>query len=207
VKSYKVLLLLFLAFISLSSFKKQQQLDEWVYEREKKGIKIFTKKSKWGHLRDSKAQMFVSTSPEEMLKFLTDFDNYKTWFPRCSQSKVVARLNENESIVHLFFDAPWPIKNRDCVIRVKVDKNNNTGTVTITQTSEPKYLKQQDEVVRINQLISVWKITPKNGGTDLYNEYATNPGGNIPDWMTNTQSVENPLATFESIQQKVVTKK
>ena len=36
-------IILLIAFISLSSFKKQQ-VDEWVYEREKKGIKVFTKK-------------------------------------------------------------------------------------------------------------------------------------------------------------------
>jgi hypothetical protein len=200
-------ILILLIFSSLASFKRYQQVDEWMYEREKKGIKVFTKKSKWGHLRDSRAQMFVSTTPENILKFLTDFDNYKTWFPRCSQSKLIARLNENESIVHLFFDAPWPIKNRDCVMRVKVEKDARTGVITITETSEPKYLKPEDGVVRISQLISIWKFTPKNGGTEVYNEYSSNPGGNIPDWMTNTQSVENPLATFESIQQKVVTKK
>jgi hypothetical protein len=48
---------------------------------------------------------------------------------------------------------------------------------------------------------------PKDVGTELYNEYSSNPGGNIPDWMTNTQSVDNPQATFESIKQKVVTVK
>ena len=200
-------LILFFAFSSLTSFKRYQQLDNWVYERDKKGIKVFTKKSKWGHLRDSKAQMIVAASPEDMAKFLTDFNNYKTWFPRCSQSKIIARLSENEMIVHLFFNAPWPIKNRDCVIRVKVEKDANTGTITITETSEPKYLKPEDGVVRINQLISVWKCIPKNGGSEVYNEYSSNPGGNIPDWMTNTQSVETPQATFESIQQKVETNK
>ncbi len=204
--NFSRVILLLLLISSLASFKRYQQVDEWVYEREKQGIKVFTKKSHWGHLRDSRAQMFVSASPEEMLKFVTDFNNYKTWFPRCSQSKILARLNENEFIVHLFFDAPWPIKNRDCVMRVKVDKAD-TGVITITETSEPKYLKPDAGAVRINQLISVWKFTPKNGGTEVFNEYSSNPGGNIPDWMTNTQSVENPLATFESLQQKVVSEK
>ena len=35
--------ILFLAVVSLASFKKQVN-DEWVYEQEKKGIKVFTKK-------------------------------------------------------------------------------------------------------------------------------------------------------------------
>ena len=203
----KVTSIFLLGILSFTSIAKPQQVDDWVYEREKKGIKVFTRKGKWGHLRDSKAQMFVSSTPEQLSKFLTDFDSYHTWYPRCSESKTLARLNENEFIAHLHFNVPWPLKDRDCIVRVKVEKDKSTGVITITQTSEPKYLKPVEDVVRITQLISVWKCTPKNGGTELLNEYASNPGGGIPDWMTNTQSVENPLATFESIQQKVVSSK
>ena len=60
---------------------------------------------------------------------------------------------------------------------------------------------------RIDQIISTWKMVPKNGGTEITNEYASNPGGNIPDWLINTQSVDNPMVTFENLQGKVVTKK
>src|SRR5579872_1397227 len=93
-------LIFFLAFLALPSFKVPGMTPggEWVYEREKKGIKVFTKKSKWGRLRDCKAMMTVSGKPEEVLKVLTDFDHYYTWFPRCKKSSIVARLGENESI-------------------------------------------------------------------------------------------------------------
>ena len=205
-KFFSKILILFLAFTSLASFKKQTT-EDWVYERDKKGIKVFTKKGRWGHLRDSRATMFVASKPEQVFKVLTDFDNYNVWFPRCSKSRTVARLNDNEFIVHLHFNAPWPVKDRDCVIRVKIDKDKTTGAVTILETSEPKYMREEEDVVRIQQIQSVWKLIPKNGGTEVINEYSSNPGGNIPDWMTNTQSVDNPLATFENLQEKAITKK
>lgn len=200
----RTFLLLTLAILSLASFKKQQDGNEWVYEQSKKGIKVFTKKSKWGHLRDARAVMQVAKTPEEMLKMLTDFNNYHTWMPRCSKSRLVARLSDSEFIVHLHFEAPWPVKDRDCVVRVKVTKDNS-GAITITQTSEPKYLKAENDVVRIEQLVSTWKLIPRNGGTEIVNEYASNPGGNIPDWMVNTESVDQPMQTFENLQQKVNT--
>jgi ribosome-associated toxin RatA of RatAB toxin-antitoxin module len=202
-------LLLFLAFLSLSSFRHYipQDSSDWVYEREKKGIKIFTKKGKWGRLRDSKAMMTVAATPEQMLRVLTDVDGYKTWMPRCKKSRLLARLNDNEFIMHLVFNAPWPVKNRDCVVRVKVEKDAKTGVILVTETSEPKYLKEDDDAVRIQQLISYWKLIPTDGGTEIINEYASNPGGNLPDWLTNTQSVDNPLATFENLQEKSVSSK
>lgn len=149
--------------------------------------------------------MQVAKTPDEMMKLLTDFDNYHTWMPRCSKSRMVARLSDNEFIAHLHFEAPWPVKDRDCVVRVKVVKDSKNGSITITQTSEPKYLKAENDVVRIEQLVSTWKLIPKNGGTEVVNEYASNPGGNIPDWMVNTESVDQPMQTFENLQQKVNT--
>ncbi len=204
-KSGKILIL-FLALFTLGSWRSAQQVNEWVYEQEKKGIKIFTKKSKWGKLRDAKAVMLVSNSPEDMLRLLTDFDNYPNWVPRCKSAKVVARLNANEFIAHMVFNAPWPVSDRDCVLRIKVDRQPN-GTIIMTETSEPKYLKEQEGVVRIEQMVAVWKFVPKAGGTEVTNEYSSNPGGTIPDWMTNTQSVENPMTTFENLQKQVVSHK
>lgn len=194
-----VLLFLPAIFLMFSSFKKDGPVDDWVYEREKKGIKVFTKKSKWGKLRDSKAVMFVPQSPEEMLKLITDFDNYPQWLPRCKKARVVARLNDKEFIAQIVFNVPWPFKDRDCVLRVKIEKDTRTGTILITEESEPKYIHEQEGMVRIQQLVATWKLVPKDGGTEVTNEYGSNPGNDIPDWLTNTQSVETPLATFENI--------
>ena len=203
------ILIVFLAFLTLKSFGTPQQkpVEGWVYERDKKGIKIFTRKSKWGKLRDCKATMEVATTPDQMLKVLTDFNNYKTWMPRCRKSGVVARLNDNEFIVHMVFNGTWPVKDRDCVVRIRIDKNSKTGIITITETSEPKYIREEADVVRIQQLVSIWTLVPKDGGTEVTNEYSSNPGGNIPDWLVNTQSVDNPYSTFENLQEKSSTRK
>ncbi len=202
-------LLVFMAIILVASFKvpQQGQIDGWVYERDKKGIKIFTRKSKWGKLRDCRATMTVAITPEQMLKVLTDFDSYKSWMPRCRKSSVVARMGDNEFIVHMVFNGTWPVKDRDCVVRVKYEKDPHTGIITITETSEPKYIREESDIVRIQQLVSVWKLAPKNGGTEVTNEYSSNPGGNIPDWLVNTQSVDNPMSTFENLQEKSSTRK
>ena len=199
-KKYSCLLLV--VFLALTSFKKPQ-VNEWVYEREKKGIKVFTKKSKWGKLRDSRAVMIVPTSATDMHKLITDFNNYPSWVPRCKSAKVIAHISDNEFIGYLVFNAPWPVANRDCIVRVKTEISAS-GVITIRETSEPKYLKPVDGVVRIEQVFSTWKFTPTANGTEVVNEYSSNPGGSIPDWMINTQSVENPLVTFENIQGKVV---
>ena len=177
------------------------QIDGWLLEREKKGIKVFTKKSKWGRLKDSKATMLIpATKVDDVVKFLTDFDNYPSWMPRCRSARVLARLSENEFIGYTVWKCPWPVADRDCVMRVNIQRDPATGVVLITEMSEPKYINKKSDVVRIEQLVSTWKVVPKGENVEVTNEYAGNPAGGIPDWMTNTQAVENPFEMFTTIQ-------
>ena len=178
------------------------QIDGWLLERNKKGIKVFTRKGKWSKLRDSKADMLVpNTSVEDIIKLLTDFDNFPNWLPRCRFGKVVARLSDSEFIGYMVFKSPWPVADRDCAVRVKVEQDPATGAVTIHETSEPHQVTRKSDVVRIEQLNSVWHLVPQGNDVQVTNEYATNPGGNIPEWLTNTQSVESPFDVFSTIQQ------
>jgi ribosome-associated toxin RatA of RatAB toxin-antitoxin module len=177
------------------------QIDDWILERNKKGIRVFTKKSRWGKLRDSKAEMLVTnTSVEDLVKLLTDFDNYPNWLPRCRAAKVVARLSDSEFIGYMIFKAPWPIADRDCAVRVKVERDASTGRVTIRETSEPHYVSKHSDIVRIEQISGLWVLTPMADGVRVSNENSSNPGGGIPEWLTNTQAVENPYDIFTTLQ-------
>lgn len=197
------ILYLLLLTVFLSSFS-WWQVDGWLLEREKKGIKVFTRKGKWGKLRDSKAVMVIpSASVDDVVRFISDFDNYPNWVPRCRSAKVLARLSDNEFIGYTVLKCPWPLADRDCVMRVKVDRNPATGEVVITETSEPRYINHKSDVVRIEQMYATWRIVPSGSGAAVTNEYSSNPGGGIPDWMTNTQSVEQPYEMFTTIQNAI----
>jgi hypothetical protein len=196
----KVIHLLLLS-LTLSSYTWHFQVDDWLLERERKGIKVFTKKSRWGHLKDSKAEMLLPAAKmNDLIHFISDFDNYPSWVPRCREAKVLARISDSEFIAYMIFKSPWPVADRDCVVRVRIDKDPSSGTVVIRETSEPKYINRRSNVVRIEQMFSTWRIVPQSGGLMVTNENSTNPGGTIPDWLTNTQSVDNPFDIFTTIQ-------
>jgi ribosome-associated toxin RatA of RatAB toxin-antitoxin module len=195
---------LFLAALTLCSFASHFQVDDWLLEREKKGIKVFTKKSRWGRLKDSKAEMFLPNARmDEMIKFISDFDNYPNWVPRCREAKVLARISDNEFIAYMIFKSPWPVADRDCVVRVRIDRDPVSGIVRIRETSEPKYINRKSNIVRIEQMFSTWDIVPQSNGLMVTNINSTNPGGSLPDWLTNTQSVDNPFDIFTTIQKVI----
>ncbi len=195
---------LLLLVLTLTSFTWRFQVDDWLLERERKGIKVFTKKSRWGRLRDSKAEMLLPNGNiNDLVAFICNFDNYPNWVPRCREAKVMARISDSEFIAYMIFKSPWPVADRDCVVRVKVERDPATGAVTIHETSEPRYVSRRSNVIRIEQMFSTWRIVPQSGGLKVTNENSTNPGGDIPDWLTNTQSVDNPYNIFTTIQNSI----
>ncbi len=189
-----------LLLISTETFAwKQQDSDNWLLAQEKKGIKIFTKKSRWGKLKDTRAEMVVNYTPQEVLQMLTDVESFTQWMPRCKSAKRLANINENEFIVRLVFNVPWPLRDRECIMRMKVEKTGDGGIV-LHQNSEPKYLKNEEGLARIERMNAIWKMTPTDDNrTEILNEYSADAGGDIPDWLVNTQAVENPLQTFSNI--------
>jgi len=197
-------LYLSLLVLVLSSYTWQSQVDDWLLERERKGIRVFTKKSRWGRLKDSKAEMLLPNAKiDELVKFLCNFDNYPNWVPRCREAKVMARISDTEFIAYMVFKSPWPVADRDCVLRVRVVREPSTGIVTINETSEPRYVTRRSNVIRIEQMFSIWRIVPQRDGLMVTNENSTNPGGALPDWLINTQSVDNPYDIFTTIQKAI----
>jgi len=194
---------LLLLVLTLSSFTKIE-VDDWLLERERKGIKVFTKKSRWGRLRDSKAEMLLTDAKiDQLVGFLCNFDNYPNWVPRCREAKVIARISDSEFIAYMVFKSPWPVADRDCVLRVRLQRDPATGTVIINETSEPKYVTRRSNIIRIEQMFSIWRIVPQKDGLMVTNENSTNPGGTLPDWLVNTQSVDNPYDIFTTIQKAI----
>jgi carbon monoxide dehydrogenase subunit G len=191
---------IFLLLIATCSFAiKQQAKSEWLLAQEKKGIKIFTKKSSWSKLKDTRAEMVVNHTPEEVIKMLTDVESFMQWMPRCKSAKRLANINDNEFIVRLVFGVPWPLRDRECIMRMKVERMPD-GEIVLYQNSEPRYLKGDDGFARIERMNATWKMTPKDGNrTEILNEYSSDAGGNIPDWLVNTQAVENPFQTFSNM--------
>ncbi|MFN8310966.1 MAG: START domain-containing protein [Chitinophagales bacterium] len=198
---------LFIATLSLLAFRFPVKVEDWLLQREKKGIKVFTRHSKWGKLKDSKAVMLLHAKLEDVVQLITDYKSYPLWMPRCKKARILAHISDDEFIGYLCYDSPWPVADRDCVSRVKIIREPQTGSVTILQTSEPHYIKEEDGVVRLQQMTGRWKVTAKGDAVEVLNEYSTNPGGNLPDWLVNTQSVENPFEMFTVIQERMAAQK
>lgn len=147
----------------------------------------------------------VYTTPQKFMNFINDVDSYVNWVYKCEASEVLERINHEEMIYYSRSDLPWPISNRDIVMYSVTKQDPRTGGVHIHSTAIPDHIPLKDDVVRVEEVISDWVITPSSDGQSIFIEYnlVSDPGGSIPTWLINMAIDKGPKDTIETIKEKL----
>lgn len=191
-------------FIIVSFFYAQAQ-ETWKLERDKLGVKVFTKKVAKSGMKDSKAELIVKGSPDEVIKELRNVANHKTWMHRIGESTLHKKVNDNEYYAYYVAKAPWPVADRDIVIQYNIKKEKN-GNYIVTCVGKPNEIAVKENRVRIPRTNSTWEIVAlKEGSTKIIYTSSADAGGNIPDWLANSSATDTPYETVAAL--KVIVEK
>lgn len=186
---------LLLAFTSTSG--------DWELKKEEEGIRIYTGDKDAG-IKKIKIETSVNYSAANVLEVLKDKEKYTNWVYKCSEAKLLKKVNENEYYHYQMTSAPWPIQDRDMIVHLKIAENKSTGEYTLTGMGVPDYLPERSGRVRIKHYQTLWKITPitQNSCQVIY-EMRVDPSGAIPAWLYNLGSTEGPLITAQNLRKEV----
>lgn len=177
--------------------------DTWKLERDKNGIKVFTRKTPKVSMKESKTEIFFNSPPEQLIKFFKDVENHKSWMHRISTSDLLKKTNDNEFYAYYIASAPWPVSNRDAIVHYKIKKEAN-GDFVVIATGMPEEIPQQKGLVRIPKLYSTWEFLKQpNGTTKLIYTSLSEPGGGIPEWLANSGATDTPFNTVAALKAKV----
>lgn len=194
---------IFLFFCTILFITTDAFAQSWNLAKDKNGIKVYTRKMSGNTLKDFKGKVSIKASADKVAALLKDIDNYESWMPGCSDSRI---LKQEGNTFYQYFvqDAPWPVSDRDCVTKCVVSKNGDGSyQFDIVQANNFKGAPTSKSNVRIPSINSYWKITPT--GTDACQvEYFANsdPGGSLPDWLVNSAVVDQPFDTLTNLRKK-----
>ena len=134
-------------------------------------------------------------------KFLRSSENYIYIWENNELSKEIKRINDNEWIIYLFFDSPWPMPDNDLVHRMRVEKDGEKG-LRVQATAEPDAYKRTDagRMTLYDALFDFEYIG--NGKTKLILTVTFSPVGNAPKWMINTWFPEGPAGIVKRLIEK-----
>ena len=171
-----------------------------VLKKDKDNIKVYSCETAGTNLRTVSATFELSATIEEYMAVVLDVDNYKAWHYRAINPRLLKKISATELIYYTQVFAPWPVSNRDLILRLKLEPDISNGALTVTLKSISDYLPTVNNVVRVPSSYSKMTLTPSEN-SKLKVEYfiEVDPGGHIPAWVVNLVSTQAPYETFKNL--------
>jgi len=193
---------LFILFF-IWSFSALSQSGPCDLKREKEGIKVYTCKSDTSKFRTLTAEFILAeTSFEELEAFMWNVGNYIHWQYNMVEAIMVKRLNDHEMIYRSLIDAPWPLEDRELLVKFSLNRIvPNQLSFTINSITYDYPLK--DGVIRVPFSQASWQVTRQ--GTSLLVKYTLNidPGGYVPPLLVNLAMAEGPFESFRNLKKLI----
>jgi hypothetical protein len=193
-----ILLLAFSVVVSAHAVFGQ----EWTKEKEKDGIVVFNRKMEDSKLKEYKGTVKVKTSVDKAVAMFTDVSRHEKFMYKCKAGSVEVLKKENASsfYTYMVIETPWPAASRDVVTHYKVSKPDKSGAVLIELVGAADLIPEKKGIVRVPKMRGYWKISPTGTGmVEITHQAYSSPGGNVPESMANSASVDAPFSMLMSL--------
>jgi hypothetical protein len=197
----KVFFIFLFLVLKMSSASAQ---NNWKLSTEKDGIKIYTSMVPDSKIKAIKVECNLNATPSQVVALVMDVNTAPDWVYHVKSAKLVKQVSASELYYYSEVSLPWPAANRDFVAHLTVSQDPDTKVVTIDGPAVPGFVPIKKGIVRIDNSIGKWIITPM--GPDQVNvEYSihVDPGGALPSWLVNMFATEAPLKIFQSLRMQL----
>jgi hypothetical protein len=157
----------------------------WEPIRLEEGIQLYTAEHPDSDYIAVRADLTVNATIGTVIRNAHAVDEYPLWFENCIKSDVLSK-DGDEIIYYMILDLPWPVSDRDAVIKLLL-KRINQKTLYLTQS-----ITKSHNISPVPGAIRVKKAKVEMIVTALSEErikiIAMNhnePGGWIPVWIVN----------------------
>ena len=194
---------MFLLIGAVSAGRAVAETEDWSLDKQKNGIDVYTRPVADSGIKEFKGVAEVAAGVAVILAVLRDSDRFKTWFPNTSESSLLGR-EDDVSYQYSVMTAPWPVSDRDNILRSVSTHNNETGVVVITLNAVPDYHPEAEGRVRVQRARGSWKLEPLAANrTNVTFTMHLEPGGGIPQWLINTRIVATPFDALTNLRTTV----
>lgn len=192
----KLNLLLALLICSTSNLKAE----EWEKTLEKDGITVYKKDSKKSDIQSLKAEGIVGATVEKITTLLRDTTRSTKWVPNLLVRNVIRDISDTEAILHDVTDMPWPITDRDTVVRHILSITDDKKSLILNFKSVSNKIRSKiDKYVRAKISHGYLKFTPMGDKTHIEMSILVDPKGSIPSWAVNVVQVSMPYDFIKAL--------
>ena len=111
------------------------------------------------------------------------------------------RVDDRTEIVYLYSDTPWPVRDRDMVVRRSVSVIQPGSEFGVSIRCEPGAAPVRHGVIRVQDCDSSFRIRKLDGDhTEVVYEMSLDPEGALPHWASAWVARTAPVKTLLAIE-------
>ena len=173
----------------------------WSLVNNESWIRIYKSDMSNSGYKRIKVECTVDGTIDKLVRVLNDVNNYKNWIYNTKNAYLIKRINPNEYYYYTETALPWPMQNRDVVVHIKLQRDNDRS-LTIVAHGEPDYMPVVNGKVRVPRSTNTWQVTvPAPDKLHIVYVFEADPGGHIPLWLVNTFVNKGPYESFKKLVQ------
>lgn len=186
-----------LIVMTMSQLLLHGQTQTWRCVRNTNGVEVYSKKSTETGIRIIRIDTRIKTTLSALVSVIKDTQNHKNWVFFNKSARFLQSTDPFHWIYYAQSDAPWPVVDRDLVVRGTLKQDPNTHEIEIDANTIPDFIPSKQGFIRIPYSKSKWILSPEpNGWVRVQFEVEINLGGAIPKWLSNLTAAKGPCESI-----------
>jgi START domain-containing protein len=179
---------------------------DWELVKSSDGIVVDRRVVSGSPLKEFRGRGVIDAPIADILAVFSDVGRATEWMDSCNGSRVVDDVSERVKVVYNRTHAPWPVSDRDAVLRnvVTIDDDERRVAIDFTAIDDTRAPAVKG-VVRMPFVRGHWYLWPAADGKSTRVEYQVHasPGGALPNWIVNYVSRDLPHKTVAGLRAQV----
>ncbi|TAK82500.1 MAG: hypothetical protein EPO20_20735 [Betaproteobacteria bacterium] len=143
----------------------------------------------------------IKSTLSAFVALFRDVDNMPNWAYRIREVRTLKRVSDAEVYAYTVNSLPFPLHDRDAIVRSILEQDSHTLKVTIKGSAVPDYVPRDDRYVRMPVVESFWSFTPLGGDiVEVVFQGYGDPGGSLSSgimaWFIQLSISEAPYYTL-----------
>jgi START domain len=198
-----ILIFTALVFVQFAAAQKT-----WKLISEKDGIYVYTQNLENSKFKAVRAVCTVDCGVAKLAYVLMDVSNTRDWVYATKVCTLLKKMSPTDIYYYSEVELPWPVSNRDFIIRITLTQDQKTKVARIVAENHPQYVPEKKNVIRIPKSAGNWILTPLGDGrTKVEYVIHVDPGGSVPAWLVNMLADVGPYSSFTKLKKEVMKEK
>jgi hypothetical protein len=174
--------------------------EQWALQKEIDNIRIYTMDQPDSGFQAFKAVARLDAPIENLMAVMINPESCEEWVLNCTESYAFGTGDFHDRYAYSVNDMPWPVTDRDYVLRIQTRGDAGTGVIFMDLSATPGMRAEYSSRVRVDVSNTLYRFTPAGDQTQMVWVQHTEPNGSLPGWLVNNLLVDIPVKSMQALE-------